>query len=291
MFKEIVREITPLTQNDCFTLFSRKKAEFTFPLHSHEEMELNLILNAAGTQRIIGDYMGEIGDMELVFVGPNLPHGWFTHNCKSRNIHEVTIQFNKELFPQVFLQKNQLINIRKLFEDAKRGLLFSRETVQQIAPRILDLDKKYGFDSVLELLSIFHDLSIARNSRMLSDITFTKENYAFNSRRIERVFEFLHRDFAKKITLADVSRIANMSEESFSRFIKIHTGYTFTENLTEIRLGHVSRMLIDTTYSVGEIANKCGFQNMANFNRIFRERKGCTPKEFKQKYIGQRVFV
>jgi len=291
MFKEIVREITPLTQNDCFTLFSRKKAEFTFPLHTHEELELNLILNAAGTQRIIGDHMDEIDDIELVLVGSNIPHGWFTHHCKSPEIHEVTIQFNKELFPQVLIQKNQLINIKKMFEDAKRGILFSPENIQRIAPRILNLDKKFGFDSVLELLSILHDLSIARNSRMLSDITFTKENYTFNSRRLERVFEYLHRDFSKKVTLTDVAKIANMSEESFSRFIKIHTGFTFTENLTEIRLGHVSRMLIDTSYSVGEIANKCGFQNMANFNRIFRQRKGCTPKEFKQKYIGQRVFV
>ena len=44
----VIREITPLTPNDCFTIFSRAKKEFDFPLHSHEEMELNLILNAAG---------------------------------------------------------------------------------------------------------------------------------------------------------------------------------------------------------------------------------------------------
>jgi transcriptional regulator GlxA family with amidase domain len=50
-------------------------------------------------------------------------------------------------------------------------------------------------------------------------------------------------------------------------------------------------MLIDTTHSIGEIANKCGFNNMANFNRIFKQKKGCTPKEFKRNYTGQRVFI
>lgn len=291
MFNEILREVTPLTQNDCFMLFSRKKAEFAFPLHLHEEVELNLILNAAGTQRIIGDHMGEIGNAELVLVGSNLPHGWFTHNCRSKDIHEVTIQFNKDLLPLELLQKNQLINIRKMFEDAKRGLLFSEDTISRISSRILELDKKFSFDSVLELFSILHDLSNARNSLMLSDISFTKENYSFNSRRIERVFEMLHRDFAKKLTLADAARMANMSKESFSRFVKLHTGTTFTENLVQIRLGHVSRMLIDTTHSVSEIAAKCGFHNMANFNRLFREHKGCTPKEFRKKYVGQQVFI
>ena len=291
MFKEIVREVTPLTQNDCFTIFSRKKSEFTFPLHTHEELELNLILNAAGTKRIIGDHVDVIEDTELVFVGSDLPHGWFTHECKTKDIHEVTIQFHKDLISQSFLEKNQLINIRKMFDGSKRGILFSKDTVRQIIPRMLELTRKNGFDSILELLSILHDLSISRNSRLLSDITFTKENHTVNSRRLERVFEYLHKNFAKEVTLSEVSNIAHMPEASFSRFIKMHTGYTFTENLTEIRLGHVSRMLIDTTHSVAEIAMKCGFHNMANFNRIFKLKKRCTPKEFKRNYIGRRVFV
>lgn len=291
MFKEVVREITPLTINDCFTLFSRKKSEFTFPLHTHEEYELNLVLNAAGTKRVIGDHVDVIDDDELVFVGPNLPHGWFNHQCSSDEIHEITIQFHKDLFGTPFLQKNQLLHIRNFFEAGKRGVLFSKETVQQISPRIMALDKKSGFDSILELLSILHDLSISRNSRMLSDITFTKDTHNYNSRRLERVFDYLNRNFDKEITLAEVAKIANMSDVSFSRFIKTHTGYTLTESLAEIRLGHVSRMLIDTSHSISEIANKCGFHNMANFNKIFRAKKGCSPKEFKRNYVGQRVFV
>ncbi|WP_290798631.1 helix-turn-helix domain-containing protein [Flavihumibacter sp. UBA7668] len=291
MLKDVLREITPLNQYDCYTIFSRHKAEFTFPLHNHEEMELNLIINASGTQRIIGDHIDTIDDMELVLIGPNLPHGWFTHQCTSSDIHEVTIQFNKELLCQNLLQKNQLIYIRKLFDNAKRGVLFDRETAQVIAKRILRLEKRTGFDSILELFSILHDLSIARNTRMLSDVSFTKESLQLNSRRLERVFDYMHYNFQREISLAEVARIANMPEASFSRFIKLHTGYTFTDSLTEIRLGHVSRMLIDTTHSIAEIAFKCGFNNLANFNRIFKLRKGCTPKEFKRKFNGQRVFV
>ena len=77
MQKEIIKEITPLTQADCFTLFSRVKSSFTFPMHYHEEYELNLILDAKGAKRVVGDHMGEIDDIELVLVGSNLQHGWF----------------------------------------------------------------------------------------------------------------------------------------------------------------------------------------------------------------------
>ncbi|MEJ7736962.1 MAG: hypothetical protein WKF97_06010 [Chitinophagaceae bacterium] len=91
MNENILCEVTPLTQSDCFSVFSRKKKEFVFPLHIHTEFELNFIKNAAGAQRVIGDHMAEIGDIELVLVGSNLQHGWFTHKCKDKIIHEITI--------------------------------------------------------------------------------------------------------------------------------------------------------------------------------------------------------
>jgi hypothetical protein len=69
MSTNILREITPLTSSDCFTLFTRTKNEFDFPLHMHEELELNFIMNARGARRIIGDHIGEIDDLELVLVG------------------------------------------------------------------------------------------------------------------------------------------------------------------------------------------------------------------------------
>ena len=288
---DIVREITPLTQNDCFTVFSREKTEFNFPLHNHEDMEINLILNAAGAQRIVGDHIGELDDSELVCVGPNLAHGWFTHHCKSKFIKEVTIQFHKDLFDERFLSRNELVNIRNMFENSKRGLMFQKVAIESIAPRILALEHKNGFDSILELLSIIHDMSLYRDVRLLSDLSFTVDQFNSNSRRIENVFKYMNTNFSKQITLGDVAAIAHMTKTSFSRFIKQRTGFSFVESRDEIRLGHVSKMLIDTSNSVAEIAFKCGFNNMANFNRLFKSKKGLTPKEFRENYVGKRIFV
>ena len=117
-----------------------------------------------------------------------------------------------------------------------------------------------AFDSVLELLSVLHDLSVSRNMRTLSELSFSHEKFYYNSRRIEKVFEYMNNNYYKQVTLGEVSGIANMPEASFSRFIKKRTGKTFIDSLNEIRLGHASRMLIDTTNTVAEIAYKCGFQ-------------------------------
>ena len=292
MSTNIVREITPLTQNDCFTIFSRVKKEFTFPLHYHEEMELNLIINAKGARRIVGDHIDTIDDMELVLVGPNLYHAWFTHQCLSEEIKEVTIQWHKDLFEDKLLRRNQLSFFRSMLERSQKGILFSKETTKMLAPRILSLNQKNGFDSVLELMSILHDLSISRNMRTLSDASFTNEHFTYNSRRIEKAFEYMNTNYDKAISLGEVARIVNMTEVSFSRFIKKRTGNTFIDSLNEIRLGHASRMLIDTTHSIAEISYNCGFNNISNFNRIFKKKKTCTPKEFRENFnSGTRVFI
>lgn len=287
----VVREITPLTQRDCFTVFSKYNPEFDLPLHNHEEIELNLILNAAGAKRQIGDHKGMIEDFELVLIGANLSHRWFKHNCTSKDISEITIQFHKDLLDDRFLKRNELAGIRKMFDEAKKGILFSQETIKNITPRIIELSKKSGFNSILELFSIIHELSGSALMQSLSAADPSLEKLNYNSRRIEKVFEYMNLNFSKQLTLTEASKIANMPEASFSRFIKTSTGYTFTDSLTEIRLGHVIRMLIDTPYSVAEIAFKCGFNNMANFNRIFKSKKGCTPKEFRADYNGNMIFV
>jgi AraC-like DNA-binding protein len=292
MSKNIIREITPLTQNDCFTLFSRVKKSFDFPLHYHDEYELNFIQNSNGAKRIVCDHLEVIEDVELVLVGPNVTHGWFTHQCKSENIHEITIQWHKDLLDDKFLRRNQMNFIQSMFDRSVKGILFSKETTKAITERIIGLTKKNGFDSVMELFSILHDLSISRNMRTLSNVSPNNEQFNFNSRRIEKAFEYMNSNFDKKITLLEVSKLVNMTEVAFSRFIKKRTGYTFIDSLNDIRLGQASRMLIDSTHSIAEISYDCGFNNISNFNRIFKKKKNSTPKEFRESYAGgSRIFV
>ncbi|GEO10587.1 AraC family transcriptional regulator [Segetibacter aerophilus] len=294
MPSKLLREITPLTSSDCFTLFSRIKDKFDFPLHYHEEFELNFIRNGKGAKRVIGDHIEEIGELELVLVGSNLPHGWFTHKCKSEEIQEITIQFHRDLFDEKFLQRNQMSFIRSLLERSLRGVCFTKETCQAILPRLIELPQKHGFDSVLELMSILHDLSISRNIQTLSDGSFNAvETISYNSRRIEKIMNYLNNNFDKDVSLTDAAKIAGMTEVALSRFFKARTGKTFVDTINEVRLGNASRMLIDTTHSITEVAYKCGFNNMSNFNRIFKKKKDCTPKEFRQSYTssGIRTFI
>ena len=118
-----------------------------------------------------------------------------------------------------------------------------------------------------------------------------REQITNKSRRIEIAFQFMRSNYEKDVTLQDISRQVNMTEVSFSRFIKKRTGLTFIESLNNIRLGHASRLLIDTSMNIAEVSFKCGFNNLSYFNRVFKKKYGCTPKEFRDNYTGTRTFV
>ena len=292
MSRSILKEAPPLTKSDCFSVFARHKTEFDFPVHYHEEYELNFIENGKGVKRIVGDSVEEIDDWELVLIGPNTPHAWFTHKCKTE-LFEITIQFHRDLFHEIFLKRTQLSAIKNLFEQSLKGILFSKEVIQGVAPRIKELEHKTGFDSVIELMVILNQLSLAQGSRCLSGEKIYNADYIYmDSLRMEKLIEFMNANFHRPMRLAEAANLVNMAETAFSRFFKAKTGINFVDFLNDIRLGHASRLLIDTKDPVTDIAVACGFTNISNFNRTFKRDKGLTPKDFRAKHgnVGERVF-
>jgi len=77
-----------------------------------------------------------------------------------------------------------------------------------------------------------------------------------------------------------------MSIVTFNRFIKKRTGKTFINYLNEVRVGYAARWLIEKKLTVSEVAFESGFNNIANFNKIFKSIKKCTPSEFKNQFNG-----
>ena len=62
------------------------------------------------------------------------------------------------------------------------------------------------------------------------------------------------------------------------------TGRTPNRYIIDYRLGIAARMLLNTKLSVAEIGFSCGFNTLSHFNRLFRESKGCTPSEFRERF-------
>lgn len=282
---EIQREITPLTPGDCLLVFDRLKSKFDFPVHFHPEYELNFILNAANAERVVGDHKSLISGKELVLVGPNVYHGWTNGQCQSEHIHEITIQFHRDLIHDSLLERNMMQSIRDLLNNSVKGISFSEETIDLLTDKLLTLSGKNGFDAFVELITILHHLSTSKNQEILCNEVANRSDFA-TSEQLKNVFRYIEQKYQEKILLEDVAKSLNMTESTLSRLIRRRTGKSFVNFLNDYRIGFACRWLTETNQSVLEIADRCGFYNISNFNRIFKKNKGCTPVEYRQNFSG-----
>jgi AraC-like DNA-binding protein len=289
---DVLKEITSLSAEDCFLVMQRIKNSFTYPLHVHPEFELNYLENANGAIRIVEDSVEEIGDLDLLLVAGGTCHAYSNHKCKFAGTTEITVQFYRTMFDSL-INKRHFKTIKTMFENAVHGLVFSRQTIIGIRPKLkmISGDAPDSFQNFLLLIEILKNLSLDGGARRLNASNKIKNFSNLDSDRLERIMLFLHENYHHPVTLDSVADLLNTSKSSLTRFLKKWTGKTFIDNLNDIRISGAACRLIDTSDSIAEICYKSGYNNLSNFNRVFRKRKGLTPTEYREKYARSRFMI
>jgi AraC-like DNA-binding protein len=290
---KVIREITPLSDRDFFYIADRSKSEFTYPIHSHHEVELNFTEHAAGVRRIVGDSVEIMGDYDLVLIASkNLEHVWEQHECRSERVREITIQFSEDLFNKNFTNKGQFDSIREMISKAQRGLSFPMSAILKVYSRLDNLSaEKDGFKAILTFMSILHDLSECEDAKVLSSSSFAKIETYSDSKRVQKVQSYINENYKSDIRLPVLAQMVDMSPVAFSRFFKLKTGKSLSDYIIDIRLGYASSLLVDSSNSIADICYDCGFNNLSNFNRIFKKKKNCSPKEFRENFRRNKKII
>ena len=286
-------EITRLSEKDCFYIVERHKTEFTYPLHQHKEFELNFIEKGKGVRRIVGDSVEEIGDYELVLLGgEDLEHVWEQGSCTSKDIREITVHFSGDIFGEGLLSKNQFASINRMLQRADHGLSFSIGTVMKVYSALDTIaDASERFVQFLKFMYILYELSVADDARVLASSSFSHTERETESRRVQKVKEYVNEHYSEALKLSDIADLVGMSPVAFSRFFRHRTGRTLSDYITDIRLGYAARMLVDSSRNISEICYECGFNNLSNFNRTFKAKRNYTPREFRAMFKKNKVIV
>ena len=277
--KDIQKEITPIAAEDLFIVLNHPNAKFDYPVYYHSDYEINLVMDTYGT-RTVGDSEEEFNTLDLIMIGPNIPHAWKGEVVEGN--HVVTIQFSDKLLNFPILGKRLFSSIKQLLIESQHGISFSEQIQLLMKDKILKLTKMQGFHTVLEFFSILYELSIADRRILVSNQYDTKDTVRTSkSRRIAKVCEYIDKNIEEPIRLGDVAQLVSMSESAFSHFFKKKTNCTFIDYVTNLRIARACQLLSETTYTVAEICYTCGFNNLSNFIRIFKKKKGSTPQEYR----------
>ena len=282
--KYILKEITPLGKNDLFIANYWPDNQMDFPLHFHEDYELCLTLNVRG-KRILGNLVEDFTEKDLVITTPNVLHCYKRDDAfLNVRCEVVVIQFPKELPSWGIFDTDQLRNIRNLLCQPAPGLKVSEETAEAVRERLLRLPRTEGFEAVQLFFGILHELACADRTQVELIGVQSSDSTLPHSRRINKIVQFVEKNYHHKISLEDVGELVGMSASSVSRFFKQRTRHNFWDYLNGFRIDRAAQMMIETEHTISEISYACGFNNISNFNRVFRERIGTTPSDYRNKF-------
>ena len=257
--------------------------------HYHPELELHYIIKGEGV-RFIGDNISNFSAGEFVLLGENLPHTW---HCNEENLQKnsgqeveaVVLHFLPTCIGEDFLLLPEARFLPCLFEKAKQGMLIINKTREKVAELILSATKTENLDRVISLLSILNILSETEDYQTIAKTNTFYQSDKYETERLNVVCNYTLSNYSKVITLGEIASISNLTITSFCRYFKLMTKKTYYDFLTEIRISHACRFLIEDKFSVDQIAERCGFYNIPNFYRQFKKVVGITPLTYKRRYL------
>lgn len=108
---------------------------------------------------------------------------------------------------------------------------------------------------------------------------FTKQNI---SHTVAAVLDYIEKNYAEEIALADICNEINYSLPYVSKKIKDETGLTFIQHLQNTRINQACCLLANTRKSIQEICTLSGYNDIKHFNSIFKKHIGISPSVYRK---------
>lgn len=283
---KIIEQRLPRDYDKSFIVFLEAGQFFPYQWHYHPEFELVLVTNSTG-RRMVGDHIGYFDKGDLVFMGPRLPHVWVSDSAyidglAKESAKAIVIQFEQEFLGQKFINIPEMERLQHFLKLSSHGISIRGHAQHKISRLMVRMLEMNGLQRLSMLFRIFDILSEVKEYETLSSSGYVQRTNLDCSDRFNKVTEYIMRNFDKEISLKEVASVANMAVATFCNFFKDHYRMTFIEYLNTIRIGYACKLLTDPKQHIMEIAYRCGFNNLGNFNRRFKTVKGMTPSAYRK---------
>lgn len=277
----------PLRLDSSFYYENQRCQYFDRPWHFHKEFELVYINKSYGT-KFIGNHIQPFEPGDLTLIGSNLPH-FFRNNdvfyqpsfeCSA---HSLFLHFTKDFLGASFFDLPEWNLVNRTLEKSAFGIQINGKTSEDISGKLMAMDTQNPTQKLMSLLEILILISTSSETKIILAASFAPNNSGDTS-KINVVFEYILKNYQKEIYLDDIASQLSMSTAAFSRYFKKHTRKTFSDYVTEIRIAHACKLILEDNKSISEIGYLSGFENMSNFYRHFKTNVGVVPTAYKSKF-------
>lgn len=251
--------------------------------HCHDDYELHLIVATAG-KAFVGDHVGGFSPGQLVLTGPGLPHNWISEigENESVEVRDRVVQFRQDLVPSMAAVSSELKPLLPLLHRSRHGILFDGTPQMLSEPWFCRLEAADGPSRIALLLQFLEFLSHQPDQVLLSTMPMRAREDDESLDKVERAISYMSEHYAQNVALLEVAELVGMSESAFSRLFAKATGNNFSRFLNRVRVARACELLAGTDEPITSICFSVGFNNVANFNRRFRELKQVTPREYRR---------
>ncbi|MAU16425.1 MAG: AraC family transcriptional regulator [Muricauda sp.] len=272
----------PKPKNEALVYQIDREQVFYDQLHQHKEIQISYVEKGSGSL-IVGDRINEYRAGDILVIGSFVPHVFRSDTQIKETSLMHTLFFDQNSFGKEFFQLTDLSSIQSFFKKSEFGMLvLSRKN--KIIPLFLALSNQNKVEQIASLLMIINQINASKTSP-LSSFVYRKSFTDDEGKRMGKVYDYAMEHYQESITLDEIAEKANMSKNAFCRYFKKRTNKTFFQFLIEIRIENACKLLLkNPELSIATIAEQCGFNNIANFNRKFKAFKHCTPTQYRNQF-------
>ena len=273
-----------------FVIRHLREKHFDPSWHAHSEYQLFVVQQGTGT-RFIGDSIKAFKPGELIFTGPHLPHLWrsdeiYFEKKSSLMTRGIVIYFNENFLGDHIMEKEEMAMLKKLFTRSMRGLEFYGKKKLQVVKMMQELSKMQGIQSVIHLLRILELLAGAKEYHYISSKTYEDVFNENETDRLNLVYEYVLKNFRRKILLEELAHLLHMTPTSFSRYFTMKNNKPFSKFVSEIRIRQACKLLTETENTIEQVCYECGFNTLSNFNKQFKEIMLQKPTQYKREFMS-----
>ncbi len=235
-----------------------------------KEFQINYITKGSGILETSNDSF-PVAPGSLLVLRPGMWHRYKPDPTTGWNEHFIGFNgvFCTNLFNDSFFQTGKPV-LYVGFQESLLKLFF--ETIQQVK------DEKTGHQQVCA----------ANTIQMLSKILSVVRNQEFAGKTIERKIREACLHFRENqntnINIEELARELNVGYSYFRQKFRKYTGISPTQYHLSLRIQGAKDLLVSTNRSSKEIANDLGFESYFYFSRIFKDKTGKSPTEFRKEH-------